>query len=82
MSWKKAIQNQINGMNIAKGGTAIRYQPIKVPKIDKPLLVIGLGGTTTGTVYFDNIKVEEVAKEKLGLLYEDEILFRSDLNKK
>ena len=26
--------------------------------------------------------VEEVAKEKLGLLYEDEILFRSDLNKK
>ena len=45
MSWKKAIQNQINGMNIAKGGTAIRYQPIKVPKIDKPLLVIGLGGT-------------------------------------
>lgn len=26
--------------------------------------------------------VEEIAKEKLGLLYEDEILFRSDLNKK
>ena len=25
--------------------------------------------------------VEEIAKEKLGLLYENEILFRSDLNK-
>ncbi len=25
--------------------------------------------------------VEEIAKEKLGLLYENEILFRSDINK-
>ena len=45
MPWKKSIQDQVSGMNISIGGNAIRYQPVKVAKANKPLLVIGLGGT-------------------------------------
>jgi len=45
MPWKASIQSQVGGMNISTGGSAIRYQPVKVAKANKPLLVIGLGGT-------------------------------------
>ena len=45
MPWKQTIQEQVSGMNISNGGKAIRFQPVKVAKANKPLLVIGLGGT-------------------------------------
>ncbi len=45
MPWKASIQTQTAGMNISIGGSQIRYQPVKVAKANKPLLVIGLGGT-------------------------------------
>lgn len=45
MAWKETITEQTKKMNIGEGGNAIRYVPVKVNKSDKPLLVIGLGGT-------------------------------------
>jgi len=45
MPWRSSVASQISGMNISTGGSAIRYQPVKVDKANKPLLVIGLGGT-------------------------------------
>ena len=44
MPWKQSILDQVSRMNISAGGNAIRYQPVKVAKANKPLLVIGLGG--------------------------------------
>ena len=45
MTWLESVKSQVSSLNISTGGDQIRYQPVKVPKADKPLLVIGLGGT-------------------------------------
>lgn len=45
MTWQETVDNQIFDMNLSTGGESIRYIPIKVNKSEKPLLVIGLGGT-------------------------------------
>lgn len=45
MTWLESVKSQVSSLNISTGGNPIRYQPVKVAKADKPLLVIGLGGT-------------------------------------
>ncbi|MCL2867301.1 MAG: tubulin-like doman-containing protein [Clostridia bacterium] len=45
MSWSDIVKEQVSAMDLSHGGNAIQYEPVKVAKSDKPVLVIGLGGT-------------------------------------